>query len=161
MFPRLQVIYIVLVAVCLPLKTHAVVWLIVRVAWFLFKTPRKVTYHPFDTIPNVKRHIKHFTHLFGVNAFVSYCLFTYIGIAANEQHAKEVNRFEALKGDNLVSDNLHNFMGRSLVNDAQKYVVYNYKTSCVKSVNRICRHPKRLPIPILCYRTGSAPSTSE
>ena len=146
MFPRLRVIYVVLVAVCLPLKTHAVIWLVVRVIWILLlEAPCKVTYHPFDTVPKVERHIKHFAHLFGVNAFVSYCLFSDVSVTANEQHAKEVNRFEALKGDKLVSDNLHNFMGRSLVNDAQKYVVYNYKTSCVKSVNRICRHPKRPP----------------
>ena len=39
MFPCLRVVYIVLVAVGFLLKTHAVVRLVVRVAWLLLEAP--------------------------------------------------------------------------------------------------------------------------
>lgn len=70
MFPRLRVVYIVLVAVGFPLKTHAVLGLVVRVTRFLLEAPAEKANNVLNTVPQVKWHVQHFAHLHRVNVFV-------------------------------------------------------------------------------------------
>lgn len=70
MFPCLRVVYIVLVAVGFPLKTHAVVWLVVRVAWLLLEAPAEKADNVLNAVPQVKRHVRHLAHLHRVDVFV-------------------------------------------------------------------------------------------
>lgn len=71
MFPCLRVVYIALVVVDLPLKTHAVIWFVVWVVWFLLEDPTEKANDVLNTIPQVKRHVQHFAHLHRVDAFAS------------------------------------------------------------------------------------------
>ena len=71
MFPCLRVVYIVLVVVGFPLKTHKVIWLVIRVARvLLLEAPADEFNNVLDTIPQVKRHIQHFAHLHRVDVFM-------------------------------------------------------------------------------------------
>ena len=71
MFPCIRVVYIVLVAVGLPLKAHSVIWLVVRVARLPLEAPTEKADNVLDTVPQVKRHIQHFAHLHRVDVLVS------------------------------------------------------------------------------------------
>lgn len=71
MFPRLRVVYVMLVAVGFLLKTHTVVWLVIRVAWLLLEAPADEANNVLNTIPQVKWHVQHLAHLHRVDVFVS------------------------------------------------------------------------------------------
>ena len=72
MFPCLRVVYVVLVAVCFPLKAHAVIGRVVRVIRILLLEALADEFNDvLNTIPQIKRHVQHLAHLHGVDVLVS------------------------------------------------------------------------------------------
>ena len=72
MLPGLRVVYVVLVAVGFPLKTPAVIGLVVRVERvLLLEAPADEFNDVLNTIPQVERHVQHFAHLHRVDVLVS------------------------------------------------------------------------------------------
>lgn len=62
---------------------------------------------PFDEIPNVEEHIKHFLHLLCVYHFVIKSLITNRSISSCEENPEEVHVSKASRGNNFILDNLH------------------------------------------------------
>lgn len=62
---------------------------------------------PFDEIPQIKEHIKHFLHLLGVYHFVIESLITDWLVSSSEENPEEVHVTETSRGNNFILDNLH------------------------------------------------------
>lgn len=62
---------------------------------------------PFDEIPQIKEHIKHFFHLLGMYHFVIKSLITDWLVSSCEENPEEVHVTETSRGNNFILDNLH------------------------------------------------------
>lgn len=62
---------------------------------------------PFDEIPQIKEHIKHFFHLLGMYHFVIKSLITDWLVSSCEENPEEVHISKASRGDDFILDNLH------------------------------------------------------
>lgn len=62
---------------------------------------------PFDEIPQIKEHIKHFLHLLGMYLFVIKSLITDWSVSSCEENPEEVHITETSRGNNFILDNLH------------------------------------------------------
>lgn len=62
---------------------------------------------PFDEIPNVEEHIKHFLHLLCVYHFMIKSLITNLLVSPCEENPEEVHVTETSRGNNFILDNLH------------------------------------------------------
>ena len=62
---------------------------------------------PFDEIPQIKEHIKHFLHLLSVYLFVVKSLITNRSVSSCEENPKEVHISKASRGNDFIIDNLH------------------------------------------------------
>lgn len=62
---------------------------------------------PFDEIPQIKEHIKHFLHLLSVYLFVIKSLITNRSVSSCEENPKEVHISKASRGNDFIIDNLH------------------------------------------------------
>ena len=62
---------------------------------------------PFDEIPQIKEHIKHFLHLLSVYLFVIKSLITNRSVSSCEENPKEVHISKASRGNDFILDNLH------------------------------------------------------
>lgn len=66
-------------------------------------------YEPFDEIPQIKEHIKHFLHLLSVYLFVIEGLITDWLVSSCEENPEEVHITEASRGNESVLYYLHIF----------------------------------------------------
>ena len=62
---------------------------------------------PFDEIPQVEKHIKHFLHLLCVYHFVIKSLITNRSVSSCEENPEEVHVSKASRGNDFILDNLH------------------------------------------------------
>lgn len=62
---------------------------------------------PFDEIPNVEEHIKHFLHLLGMYHFVIEGYGTNLLVSSSEENPEEVYVTETSRGNDSILDNLH------------------------------------------------------
>lgn len=62
---------------------------------------------PFDEIPQIKEHIKHFLHLLGMYLFVIESLITDWLVSSCEENPEEVHVTETSRGNDFILDNLH------------------------------------------------------
>lgn len=64
-------------------------------------------YKPFNNIPQVEEHIKHFLHLLGMYHFVIEGYVTNLLVSPCEENPEEVHVTETSRGNNFILDNLH------------------------------------------------------
>ena len=62
---------------------------------------------PFDEIPQIKEHIKHFLHLLGMYLFVIKSLITNRSVSSSEVNPEEVHVTETSRGNDFILDDLH------------------------------------------------------
>lgn len=62
---------------------------------------------PFDEIPNVEEHIKHFLHLLCVYLLMIERYVTNLFVSSCEENPEEVHVTETSRGNNFILDNLH------------------------------------------------------
>lgn len=62
---------------------------------------------PFDEIPQIKEHIKHFLHLLGMYLFVIKSLITNRSVSSSEENPEEVHVTETSRGNDFILDDLH------------------------------------------------------
>ena len=62
---------------------------------------------PFNNIPQIKEHIKHFLHLLGMYLLVIESLITNRSVSSCEENPEEVHISKASRGNDFILDNLH------------------------------------------------------
>ena len=62
---------------------------------------------PFDEIPQIEEHIKHFLHLLCVYLLMIKSLITNRSVSSSEENPEEVHISKASRGNNFILDNLH------------------------------------------------------
>lgn len=99
-FPAFTVSEVLLIGISLLLKGNGTISLM---AVFEDNQP----YEPFDEIPQIKEHVKHFLHLLGVYHFVIKSLITNRSVSSCEENPEEVHVTETSRGNDFILDNLH------------------------------------------------------
>lgn len=62
---------------------------------------------PFNNIPQIKEHIKHFLHLLGMYLLMIERYITDWLVSSCEENPEEVHVTETSRGNNFILDNLH------------------------------------------------------
>lgn len=62
---------------------------------------------PFNNIPQVEEHIKHFLHLLGMYLLMIERYVTNLLVSSCEENPEEVHVTETSRGNNFILDNLH------------------------------------------------------
>lgn len=62
---------------------------------------------PFDEIPQIEEHIKHFLHLLGMYLLMIERYITNRSVSSCEENPEEVHVTETSRGNNFILDNLH------------------------------------------------------
>ena len=62
---------------------------------------------PFDEIPQIEEHIKHFLHLLCVYLLMIKSLITNRSVSSCEENPEEVHVTETSRGNDFILDNLH------------------------------------------------------
>lgn len=98
--PAFTVSEVLLVVISLPLKRYSTISL-------MTVSKNDKSDKPFDEIPNVEEHIKHFLHLLCVYHFMIKSLITNLLVSPCEENPEEVHVTETSRGNNFILDNLH------------------------------------------------------
>lgn len=98
--PALTVSEVFLVVISLPLKRYSTISLM---AVSEDNKPDK----PFDEIPQIKEHIKHFLHLLGMYLLMIERYITNRSISSCEENPEEVHISKTSRGNDFILDNLH------------------------------------------------------
>lgn len=99
-FPAVTVREVLLVCISLPLKGNGTISL-------MAVSKHDKPYKPFDEIPQIEEHIKHFLHLLGMYLFMIKSLVTNRSVSSCEENPEEVHVTETSRGNNFILDNLH------------------------------------------------------
>ena len=98
--PALKVREVGLIIISLPLKGNGTIG-------FMAVSEDDKSDKPFDEIPQIEKHIKHFLHLLGMYLFVIKSLITNRSVSSCEENPEEVHIRKTSRGNDFILDNLH------------------------------------------------------
>lgn len=98
--PAFTVSEVFLVCISLPLKRYCSISL-------MTVSEDDKSDKPFDEIPQIEEHIKHFLHLLCVYLLMIKSLITNRSVSSCEENPEEVHVTETSRGNNFILDNLH------------------------------------------------------
>lgn len=99
-FPAVTVSKVLLICISLLLKGNGTVG-------FMAVSEDNQPYKPFDEIPQIEKHIKHFLHLLCVYLLMIKSLITNRSVSSCEENPEEVHVTETSRGNDFILDNLH------------------------------------------------------
>lgn len=101
--PAFTVSEVFLVCISLPLKGNGTISL-------MAVSEDDKSDKPFDEIPQIEKHIKHFLHLLCVYLLMIEGHVTNLFVSSSEENPEEVHVTETSRGNNFILDNLHIFI---------------------------------------------------